>query len=246
MKPSENRVSEVRAQVADMGDRSKRVGVTSANTGVSGVSSNSYRRRRFAIFLNLLEQIRAGKPAGEPIRVLDIGGVRGYWEGLEDLWGHLPLEITIVNIGAAPSVDGRYRIEGGDACALPHPDRSFDVVHSNSVIEHVGDWSHMAAMAREIARLAPHYFVQTPSFWFPYEPHYRTLFFHWWPETVRARMLMRKARGFHTRKATMHEAMEDVQSVALLSAAQMAALFPDARIERETVLGLTKSVIAVR
>lgn len=227
-------------------DRAKRVGVTSATTGVSGVSSNSYRRRRFGIFLEMLEQVRASQASAAPIRVLDIGGVRGYWEGLQDLWGHLPLEITIVNIGAEPSVDGLYRIEGGDACALPHRDGAFDVVHSNSVIEHVGGWGHMAAMAREIMRLAPRYYVQTPSFWFPFEPHYRTLFFHWWPETVRARMLMRKSRGFHTKKATMYEAMEDVQSVALLSTAQMAALFPDARIRRETVLGLTKSLIAVR
>jgi hypothetical protein len=241
----------MRAETSEVGsvvteDRAKRVGVTSATTGVSGVSSNSYRRRRFAIFLELLEQVAAAKPAGAPIRVLDIGGVKGYWEGLQDLWGHLPLDITIVNIGAEAAVDGRYRIEGGDACALPHPDQSFDLIHSNSVIEHVGTWAQMAAMAREVARLAPRYFVQTPNFWFPFEPHYRTLFFHWWPETVRARMLMRKARGFHTKKASLHEAMEDVQSVALLSAAQMAALFPDATIRRETVFGFTKSLIAVR
>lgn len=238
--------SETAARPVEGEDRAQRVGVTSAATGVSGVSSNSYRRRRFAIFLDLLERVRAAKPAGAPIRVLDIGGVKGYWEGLHDLWGHLPLDITIVNIGAEPAQDGRYRIEGGDACALPHADGSYDVVHSNSVIEHVGGWAHMAAMAREVSRIAPHYFVQTPSFWFPFEPHYRTLFFHWWPETVRARMLLRKARGFHVRKATMHEAMEDVQSVALLSAAQLHALFPDARIRRETVFGLTKSIIAVR
>lgn len=226
-------------------DRSKRLGVTSATSGVSTVSSNSFRRKRFGIFLAMLERIAAAKP-GQSIRVVDIGGVKGYWEGLADLWSHLPLDITIVNIGAEPSQDGRYRIEGGDACALPYADNSFDIVHSNSVIEHVGGWSHMAAMAREVARIAPHYYVQTPNFWFPLEPHYRTLFFHWWPETVRARMLMRKTRGFRERKPTMHAAMEDVQSVVLLSAPQLQALFPDARIERETIVGLTKSIIAVR
>jgi hypothetical protein len=235
--------SGIRAEPTE--DRAQRLGVTSATSGVSKVSSNSFRRRRFGMFLAMLEQVAAERP-GQAIRVVDIGGVKGYWEGVADLWGHLPLDITIVNIGADPSRDGPYRIEGGDACALPYPDNSFDIVHSNSVIEHVGGWSHMAAMAREVARIAPRYFVQTPSFWFPLEPHYRTLFFHWWPETVRARMLMRKKRGFRTKKATMHEAMEDVQSVVLLSAAQLKALFPSARIEREKILGLTKSIIAVR
>ncbi len=226
-------------------DRAKRLGVTSATSGVSRVSSNSFRRRRFGMFLDQLERIAAEKP-GQPIRVLDVGGVKGYWEGVADLWGHLPLAITIVNIGAEPSQDGIYRIEGGDACALPYSDNAFDIVHSNSVIEHVGDWKHMAAMAREIARIAPRYFVQTPNFWFPVEPHYRTLFFHWWPETVRVRMLMRRKRGFRERKATVHAAMEDVQSVVLLSATQLQALFPDATIRREKLAGLTKSIIAVR
>jgi len=93
---------------------------------------------------------------------------------------------------------------------------------------------------------SPHYYVQTPNIWFPMEPHFRTLFFQLYPETVRAWMLMRKRRGFRGPHATLDEAMRDLQTVNLLSGRQMVELFPEARIDRETVFGLTKSITAWR
>jgi hypothetical protein len=196
-----------------------------------------------ARFLDVLP----GPAAGRPIQVLDIGGTRTYWESMVDLWSHIPMKFTIVNLGQEPNDDGIYSLRPGNACDLSeYGDNQFDIVHSNSVIEHVGHWPQMQAMAREVSRLAPKYFLQTPNFWFPMEPHYRTLGFQWWPETVRARMLCQKKRGFHARKASIDAAMRDVQSVNLLDAPQLRALFPEAEILKERVLGLTKSIIAVR
>jgi hypothetical protein len=163
------------------------------------------------------------------------------------LWSHLPLRFTIVNLGQKPSDEGIYSLRPGNACGLSeYRDNEFDIVHSNSVIEHVGHWSDMCAMAGEVRRLAKIYYLQTPNFWFPMEPHYRTIGFQWWPETVRAQMLCHKRRGFHSQAASIDAAMRDIQSVNLLSARQLQALFPDAEIMRERVLGLTKSIMAVR
>ncbi|MDX3910523.1 MAG: class I SAM-dependent methyltransferase [Sphingobium sp.] len=196
------------------------------------------------MLLDVLNRIAPGK---DTIRLLDIGGTRAYWEGVRDLWQHLPLDITIVNIGAEARDDPPYQLRGGDACNLfDHADGSFDVVHSNSVIEHVGHWAEITAMAKEIQRLAPHYFVQTPNYGFPLEPHYRTLFFHWLPESMRASILTKRKLGFRGPEASFDDAMLNVQTVNLLTARQMAALFPDARIAREKVAGLSKSLIAIR
>lgn len=221
-----------------------RAGTTDANAAFrASVDMNGFRRRRVA---RLVDHLRATCGGKDVIRILDVGGVRGFWEGARALWQGLPLDITIVNIGAQPVDDGPFHIRPGDACALDWPDASFDLVHSNSVIEHVGSWRDMERMAREVSRVAPHLFVQTPDFWFPLEPHYRTPFFHWYPPAIRARLLMRRKRGFRAKADTLAAAMRDVETVSLLTERQMQALFPDARIEHERVLGLSKSLIAVR
>lgn len=209
------------------------------------VDGNRFRRARLERFLALVRPLAL--KGGAPVRVLDIGGTRSYWESLADLWRDEPLDITIVNLGSETSDDGVYHLRAGNACNLEdYGDNSFDIVHSNSVIEHVGHWPEMCAMAKEVRRLAPHYYLQTPNFWFPLEPHFRTLFWAQYPESWRAAMLMRKRRGFRGPVASLDEAMRSIQDVNLLTARQMQSLFPDATIHRERIFGLTKSLIACR
>ena len=210
----------------------------------AGVDSNRFRRKRLEKFLKIAQHIAKDK---ESVRIIDIGGTCAYWQAMADVWRHLPLDITLVNLGSEASDNGPFHVRAGNACALSeYADNSFDIVHSNSVIEHVGHWPEMVAMAAEVRRLAPRYYVQTPNFWFPVEPHYRTLFFQMYPEGVRARMLMRRRRGFRGPYQSLDAAMRDIQTVQLLDAGQMVTLFPDAVIEREKFAGLTKSLIAVR
>jgi hypothetical protein len=120
-------------------------------------------------------------------------------------------------------------------------------VHSNSVIEHVGRWKQMRAMAAECARLAPRYYVQTPAFGFPVEPHFRTPFFHWLPMPWRIWLTMHVRLGFYPKAETIDDAMRFVEDAILVDAPRMRALFPaPARIVKERVLGLTKSFVAIR
>lgn len=207
-------------------------------------NGNYFRQRRMEHFLEIVDRIAI---TDRPLRILDIGGTRQYWEALEPLWSVKNLSITIVNLGIPAVDDGCFHMRPGNACALnEYASNSFDIVHSNSVIEHVGQWQEMVAMAREVRRLAPHYFVQTPNLWFPLEPHYRSLFFAWYTQSSRARMLMRKQHGFRGPYATFGEALLDVQTVNLLDATGMAELFPDGQLVRERVFGLTKSLTVTR
>ena len=66
--------------------------------------------------------------------------------------------------------------------ALPFADRSFDLVHSSAVLEHVGSMRHQAAFVRECMRVARKaVFLTTPNRWFPVEFHTLLPFAHWLP-----------------------------------------------------------------
>ena len=203
-----------------------------------------FRARRLARFVSIIDEILAGKDA---VNVLDIGGNIEYWLDLEPVWSGRAINFTLVNIEAERISDPRFKSLVADCRDLSRfADNTFDVVHSNSVLEHVGRWADMRAMAREVRRLAPRYFVQTPNFWFPLEPHFRVPFFHWLPEPLRIALVRRRGCGAFPRAETIDDAQRFIEDSILIDAPRLAALFPEARIERERFLGLTKSVIAIR
>lgn len=202
---------------------------------------NRFRQRRMREFLRLLEPLRK---TGRTVRIVDLGGTAAYWRALPSLYAAPDIEITVLNLDSDSGRDANLIVQHGNACSVDFPDGAFDVVHSNSVIEHVGQWSEMARMAAEVRRLAPIYFVQTPNVWFPVEPHFKLPLVHWLPEQARVSVL--KATGRLPRNLAADLAALAVQRICLLSSVQLAALFPDARIWKEKVAGLTKSLVAIR
>jgi len=59
-----------------------------------------------------------------------------------------------------------------DGCALPFRDKSFDVIYSDAVIEHLVDHDAQQHFAAEVARVGRGWFVTTPNLYYPVEPHY--------------------------------------------------------------------------
>jgi hypothetical protein len=99
-----------------------------------------------------------------------------------------------------------------DGRNLPFEESSFDVVHANAVIEHVGPRSEQRAFLAELIRVAGEGFVTTPNRWFPLEAHTRLPVVHWLP-----RRFMIKA--FDLLGKPEH-------GIWLLSARQFEKLFP--------------------
>jgi hypothetical protein len=205
-----------------------------------------FRRRRARHVVELIAQASAD---ARGCRILDLGGRSDYWRMFDRaMLEAAGVRITLVNFEiTAGEDDPMFEMVEGDACRLPqYADHSFDLVHSNSVLEHVGDWPKMEAFAGEVRRLAPRYFVQTPYFWFPIEPHFSAPFFHWRPEQSRARALLKRRHGFCEVQGDVGGAMRAVQHARLLDKTQFRYLLPDARHIDERVAGLTKSLIAIR
>jgi hypothetical protein len=82
--------------------------------------------------------------------------------------------VVIVNLKPQPSDVDWISTLVGDACALPRrvTDQRFDLVYSNSVIEHVGGHARREAFAAAVRNAADRYWVQTPYRYFAIEPHW--------------------------------------------------------------------------
>jgi hypothetical protein len=178
-------------------------------------------------------------------RILDIGGDTFFWNLAARLGLPAP-RVTIVNLYSCPgAVPSNVNWIVADGTKLPFPDRSFDIAFSNSVIEHLGSWAAQEKMAAEIARVADHYFVQTPNKWFPIEPHYLTPFIHWLPPATRVRLTRNFTLwGWITRPSPEYCQLK-VDEIQLLSRDEMRELFPKAHIVLERFCGIPKSILAL-
>lgn len=195
----------------------------------------------------LVELIRS---FDRPLRVLDVGGRPQFWEAL-GVDEQLIESVLILNVDVAeidPELGGgRYRAVAGDARDMSSfEDSSFDLVVSNSVIEHVGDRRDQKRMADEVRRVAVGYFVQTPNYWFPIEPHFVFPLFQYLPIPVRAWLHTRFDLGWRKRAPTKEKALASVRSVQLLRKSTFQSMFPDGEMVTERFAGLAKSFVAIR
>jgi hypothetical protein len=123
-------------------------------------------------------------------------------------------------------------------------EREFEVVFSNSAIEHLGDWERQNRMAQEVRRVAQRYFVQTPNYFFPIEPHMVFVGFHWLPAPMRIWLVQHFALGWCKRRPDRESARQLVNSIHLLRKRELLELFPGADLHEEKILGLVKSFSA--
>lgn len=194
---------------------------------VQSETHKGWRRKRMLDMLNLVGL----KPGA---RIVDLGGLPEMWETVSQDY-----QVTLVNLPESVAAEVRrpgFTYVAHDACDLrdTFEDQSFDFAFSNSTIEHVGDESRQERFAREIRRLAPAYWVQTPSRRFPLEVHTWVPFYWQLPPSMRNRLMRRWKRKLPN-WARM------VEETRVLTLQRMKELFPDAHCYIERLLGLEKS-----
>jgi len=108
----------------------------------------------------------------------------------------------------------------GDGCQLPFASKSIDFIFCNAVIEHIPQPKRYL-LAQEIQRVCKTgFFISTPNYWFPFEPHYRMPCFQYIPEVMKHFLLRWAAIGFINRHSNEY--------VKLLTNRELKKLFPNA------------------
>ena len=177
-------------------------------------------------------------------RILDVGGTPTNWRLV-----NVPSEIVLLNLappGSDEVMPENIRWELGDGCDLEYPDGSFDICFSNSTIEHLHNFDKQEEFAREIRRVAPEYYVQTPARSFPFEPHWLGFFIHWLPKNWQKKVAGRGTLYGIVVKPSAAQIESLIDEYRLLTYREMQQLFPDAEIRIERFLLLPKSYVALR
>jgi SAM-dependent methyltransferase len=190
----------------------------SPRTRLASAAAARARARRFRMFLALTG-------ATPTTRIVDVGcgplGLRAFAPSFD---------VTGVDLRDRPDYPGPF-VRADATRRLPFADGEFDLAYSNSVIEHLPPHAR-AGFAAELRRVARGWWVQTPAYSFPIEPHALLPAAHWLPVGLRRRYWRLGVAG-------------EWEDISLLRRGELAALFGEP-IAAERIGPLTKSWIALR
>jgi ubiquinone/menaquinone biosynthesis C-methylase UbiE len=160
------------------------------------VRIGTYQRRRMYDRLLMETEISDGDT------ILDVGvaaDVTYESSNYLEQWYPHKRAITAVGIDDAAFIEKLYgvRFVQASGLRLPFRDRTFDVVHSSAVLEHVGSLQNQIAFVQECCRVACKWvFLTTPNRWFPVEFHTVMPLVHWLPKKTFRTLMRAVGYGF--------------------------------------------------
>jgi len=208
-----------------------------ANNQDSQSLATRMRQKRLRLFYSLLSRLE------NEIHILDVGGTENFWQTAQ-LPDGKDIKITLLNLGKLPTALLNVTSIDGDARDIQFPDSQFDVVFSNSVIEHVGDFRDQEKMAREVRRVGKRHFIQTPNKYFPIEPHFVFPLYQFLPNILQIWLLQNFNLGWMKKTPNRVNASKLIAEIRLLDRSEFKVLFPESNLFEEKFFGLTKSFIA--
>ncbi|MEO6414243.1 MAG: hypothetical protein ABIO48_16770 [Pedococcus sp.] len=186
-------------------------------------------------------------PDLQDMTVIDLGGTVDAWAT-----AHVrPRHVTVINIEDPGEAQDWITPVTGDACSAVATlldaglDPTCDVVFSNAVLEHVGGHANRVRFAESVNALSSRHWVQTPYRYFPVEPHWLFPGMQFLPVAARTRIAAVWPLA-HSKAESLANARHEILWTELIGMTEMRDLFPESRIIRERLAGLTKSLIAVR
>jgi hypothetical protein len=199
-----------------------------------------FRNKRFKVFENFVNK---NFPLGHPLHILDVGGKAYFWKD-SSIINRPNTRITLLNLDHEEVSHPAQESIIGDATNLSeYPNHHFDLVFSNSVIEHLYTLDNQRKMAKECMRVGKKYYIQTPNKHFFIESHYALPFIQYLPKSLSFHLLT-KTPISRLKKWDPKEADQYLKEIRLLSESDMKSMFPGAEIFHEKFLGMSKSFTA--
>jgi hypothetical protein len=190
----------------------------------SSLASRARRRRWEELILHF--------PDLSKMTVVDLGGRPSAWSGSPVM----PRSIVYVNTEPIQT-EPEEQVITADACTVDGIGH-FDLVYSNSTIEHVGGHERCLEFAASVRRLGDSYWVQTPYRYFPVEPHMVFPFAQFLPTAAQVSVCR------HWKPSDVAPDPQEIMSIDLLGITELQAYFPEATIVKERFAGLVKSLVA--
>ena len=93
----------------------------------------------------------------------------------------------------------------GNAIKMNFQNDTFDIVHTNATIEHVGSYQNQISLIRETLRVSKkHVFIQTPNRFYPIDFHTTLPLIHWLPKNIHRKILKILGLNFYASEKNLN------------------------------------------